>query len=633
MDEVSKDGRCGSASLAGSIDFRQLTDLATDPVVVHDGDRVVYANKAAADLVGAPDVAALLGASILDFVAPEHRQSVIERARQLTQRGGAMQEERIFVRLDGSRVAVETTGVALAEGRTLVVIRDVSRQVAAEQARREAELQLRTFIEGSADAIGIARDGRYVFVNEALASLFGYEGPEALIGEPVARVVAPAERERVATFMRQRTEGERAPTLYRTYGLRRDGTEFQLEVRATTHRQEGTTHAMAILRDITEERTTEARLREREKLEAVGRLAGGIAHDFNNILSGILGHAELSLLEVDRGSTLHDNQERIREAALRARALVQQILAFGQRDHANQRVVDVPTVVREALGLMRAGIPSTVTFEIRIDPDAGATLADPTQLHQIVLNLCANARDAVGPYGRIGVEVDAVTNGSTAPAGATPAGWVRLRVRDDGAGMDEETRARLFEPYMTTKGRSGGHGLGLAVVHGIVAAAGGVVRVDSAPDRGATFDVFLPRREAPIPAPAPPPKETAGRGERILLVEDEPLVRNTHRRVLESLGYSVELAENGEAALERFRQTPDAWDLILTDQSMPKLSGEDLARAVRELRPTVPVLLCTGYSDRLDEEARRALGVRAILQKPIGRDAMAEAIRAALEGA
>jgi two-component system, cell cycle sensor histidine kinase and response regulator CckA len=390
--------------------------------------------------------------------------------------------------------------------------------------------------------------------------------------------------------------------------------------------------------DVTDRRRAEEersalqeRLRQAEKLEAVGRLAGGVAHDFNNILSGILGYAELTSLELEPGSELHEHQQRIREAALRARDLVRQILAFSRRDRSSRRAVDVPALVHEALGLMRTGIPSSATLEVRIDPDAGATLADPTQLHQIVLNLCSNARDAIGTYGKIEVAVAPIDlDGQVAGLPAGP--YVRIRVRDDGMGMDEATKGRLFEPFMTTKGPFGGHGLGLAVVHGIVTGAGGAIQVESAQGRGSTFDVFLPRHDfvdAPRPEPEPPAR-LAGRGERILLAEDEPMVRSAHKRLLESLGYVVEVAADGEEALGRFRANPQAYDLILTDQTMPRLSGLDLARAALAVRADVRVILCTGYSVVVDELEARRLGCLAMLAKPIDREALAEAVQKAL---
>jgi PAS domain S-box-containing protein len=389
--------------------------------------------------------------------------------------------------------------------------------------------------------------------------------------------------------------------------------------------------------DVTERRAAreerallQERLRHAQRLEAVGRLAGGVAHDFNNILSAILGFAELGLEETTPGTTLHEGQERIKEAALRARDLVRQILTFGQRDRPEQQPVDLAEVVSQALALVRAGIPSSVALEVHIDPAAGVVLADRTQLHQVVLNLCANARDAVGARGRVEVVVEAVESPDALPE--LPDGrCARLRVRDDGEGMDEATRARLFEPYMTTKGRSGGHGLGLAVVHGIVSAAGGAIQVQSAAGQGSTFDVYLPRLPD-VAAPAAPPRPLLPRGaERILLVDDEPLVRTAHRRLLQSLGYTVTEAVDGEDALGHLRAAPEAFELVLTDQTMPRLDGVGLAQAIRAELPGTRVILCTGYSEGFDEAGARALGVQAMIGKPVERSALAQVVRRVLD--
>jgi signal transduction histidine kinase/CheY-like chemotaxis protein len=371
------------------------------------------------------------------------------------------------------------------------------------------------------------------------------------------------------------------------------------------------------------------RLLEAEKLEAVGRLAGGVAHDFNNILAAVLGFAEASLGEVPPDSAVHEAQEHIREAALRARDLVKQILTVGRRDRPEPRAVDVASVVTEAASLARAGIPSTVELRVAVDPAAGVVLADPTQLHQIVLNLVSNARDAVGARGRIEVSL-APVDVADGPPGILPGRWVRLRVQDDGVGMEEADRARIFEPYHTTKGRSGGHGLGLAVVHGIVSAARGVILVESSPGRGSTFDVWLPRGEGPAPAPAARPARHAGRGERILVVDDDPLVRAVHGRLLKALGYEVVEAPDGVAALELLRADARGFDLVLTDETMPRLSGADLARAILAERPEARIVLCSGYADALDEAQARMIGLKGLLAKPVERDALAEAVRAAL---
>ena len=778
------------------IDFRELAELAGDPIVVQDGERIAWANAAAAALVGAADPREVIGRSVLEFVPPELQPRVLETMAAVMATGApAPPTEQPLLRLDGSKVEVEILGSRLGPGRILLVIRDISRRRVAEEAQHVAEVRLRAFFELSTEAMGLAGGGRYLLVNSAFARLFQC-APEEIHGMPLLDLFAPAERPRILEFARQRATGETVPDSYFSRGLRRDGSEFEAELRVFGIRDGGNLLTAAVVRDVTGQRRAERRLaeserryrelfdlvpvslfeidateiratldqlasagvrdlrayveahpelvaermrtfrvkavnaaalalvgartleellanreriyppesharyrdmalllaegranvhvegwigtvtgerrwietaatlvpgheatwdrlilasidvterrraeeeraglqerlRQSEKLEAVGRLAGGVAHDFNNILSGILGYAELSTLELAPGTDLHEHQLRIREAALRARDLVRQILTFSRRDRSSRRAVDVPSQVREALGLMRTGIPATATLDVRLDPASGATLVDPTQLHQIVLNLCANARDAIGTYGRIEVSADPVVlDGSV--GGLPPGRYVRLRVRDDGVGIDDTTRARLFEPFMTTKGPFGGHGLGLAVVHGIVGGVGGAIVVESAPGRGATFDVYLPRVELEAPVDRPAPPRAAGRGERILVVDDEAMVRNTQKRILEGLGYAVELAIDGQEALERYRAAPHAFALVLTDQTMPRLSGIDLARAILELRPEARVILCTGYSDKVDDDLARKLGLRALLAKPFDRESLSAEVQRAL---
>ena len=377
-----------------------------------------------------------------------------------------------------------------------------------------------------------------------------------------------------------------------------------------------------------EKAALEHQRRHGEKLEAIGRLAGGVAHDFNNLLAAILGHAEVSLEQAPVGSSLHESLVGVREASLRARDLVRQILTFGRKDQPNRRPYDLSSVVTDALGLARAAIPTTVAFDVSVAPGVGTILADRTQVHQIVLNLCANAHDAVGASGRVTVTLERLSPEEGSPLVAVRA-QARLRVQDDGVGMDEATRARIFEPYMTTKGHLGGHGLGLAVVHGIVAGVGGAIVVESEPRQGARFDVYFPLVATEPVRPMRPVVVTGGT-ERVLLVEDDALVRTALRRLLQSLGYRVTLACDGVEALTLLRAEPSAFDLVLSDQTMPNLSGLELAREVLAEQPAARILLCTGFSDSLDESSVLAAGVKGLIAKPVEKATLAAALRQAL---
>jgi len=654
--------------------WRTFFEATRDAIGVSAGGVHLEVNAAYARLFGFERPEELVGRPILELIAPAERARIAEHVRRRST-GDPPPEVYLAraLRRDGGEFLMEVRVSMVPEGgveQTVVMVRDVTAErehearLAASEARYrelfdqvpvgvwEEDLSGARRILDGLRAAGVtdlaahlrdhpevaaacAREVRILDVNATTLSMLGARDRADLLGN-LHCVFLPESMEGFGLGLLQLDAGRRETSMEGWNGTL-DGRRIWVAVRsvlATGHHDDWS-RVLVTTVDVTERRQAQEeksllqeRLRHAEKLEAVGRLAGGVAHDFNNILSGVLGFAEVSLLETAPGSELHENQLHIREAALRARDLVRQILTFGQRDRPEQRPVDVAAVVGEALALVRATIPAGVVVEARLDPAAGAALADPTQLHQIVLNLCSNARDAVGERGRIEVAVEPVT--LAAPQQDLGAGpWVRLRVRDDGVGMDAATRAHLFEPYMTTKGRTGGHGLGLAVVHGIVAGCGGTVRVESAPGLGSIFDVWLPRlAEAARRVPAAGPA-AQGSG-HILLVDDEPMVRGAHRRVLRSLGYEVTEASDGVEALERYRAAPHAYDLVLTDQTMPRLSGAGLARSLLAEHPGARVILCTGFSDLVDEAGARALGLRALLPKPIGRADLAAALRRAL---
>jgi len=360
-------------------------------------------------------------------------------------------------------------------------------------------------------------------------------------------------------------------------------------------------------------------LRQSQKMEAVGTLAGGIAHDFNNLLLAILGYNDLVLDGLPEDTELRRDALEVRRAAERARQLVGRILTFGRRAESEPRPVDLVPLVREALDLLRAGLPSTIAIEAELPDRPVVTRADPSGVHQVVMNVGTNAGQAMPDGGVLHVMVRAEEQ----------AGWAHLRIRDTGCGLDRETAQRIFEPYFTTKESGRGSGLGLAVVHGIVSGLGGAVEVESRPGEGATFDVRLPLCAEPAWTEA-----TAGgvapRGrERVLFVDDEPAIRRWGERALAALGYEAESCGDGDEALERIEA--ERFDAVVTDQTMPRRTGLDLARALWERRPGIPVVLLTGLLDPGTAEGARAVGVSQILAKPLTRDDLARALRAALD--
>jgi signal transduction histidine kinase/CheY-like chemotaxis protein len=365
----------------------------------------------------------------------------------------------------------------------------------------------------------------------------------------------------------------------------------------------------------------EARLRRAQRLEAVGTLAGGIAHNFNNILGAILGYSEMALGRIAKGSRAWRHVAEVREAGLRAKAVVDQMLTFSRRADRVRRSVPMRDVVDEAIRLLRASLPATITFRLKAETDGGAVRGDPTQLQQVVLNLCTNAAHAMDGRGTIDVELATVEFAHHQPLshGTLAAGrYVQLTVADNGHGMDPATLERIFEPFFTTKPVGVGTGLGLATVHGIVADHGGALDVHSRPGAGSRFEVYL----AAIAGDVPETEEIAveapsGHGETILLVEDDKPLMLLCEEMVAALGYEPVGFDRGAQALAAVRADPDRFDLVLTDEIMPEMTGTDLAMAVHRLRPQLPIVLVTGHGGPLADERLRAAGICDVLRKPL----------------
>ncbi len=376
----------------------------------------------------------------------------------------------------------------------------------------------------------------------------------------------------------------------------------------------------------------ERQLRQAQKLEAIGTLAGGIAHDFNNTLALILGHSEMAQASLPKGHAAQRNLEHIVQASNRAANLVSQILTFSRQVEIARRALRLEPVLKEAMALIRASLPTTIRMEMRVADGCGAVSADPTQVHQVIINLCTNAFHAMPDGGSLLVSLDPVeVEQETLVGGGTllPGKYVRLTVRDTGHGMDAETVQRVFDPFFTTKQHAGGTGLGLSTVHGIVTATGGGINVTSAPGKGAVFDVYFPRAEAEADGVAAIGGVQGG-DERIMVVDDDPAITSMMAQMLGGLGYDVTTFGGSEEALDAFEADPEAFDLVLTDQIMPEMTGIELAQEALAIRPDIPVILMTGFSAGVTREQARSMGIADLMGKPAGVQKLSASVRAAL---
>ena len=390
-----------------------------------------------------------------------------------------------------------------------------------------------------------------------------------------------------------------------------------------------------------EERTkalaqSERQLQQVMKLQAIGTLAGGIAHDFNNILFPIVGYTELTMDDIPEDSQARQNLEEILKATNRAKELVQQILTFSRQGGQERKPLQVQFLIKEALKLLRATIPSTIEIECNVSEECGHIMGDPTQIHQVVMNLCTNAYHAMQETGgTLEVtlkEIDISYEQSMERVGMKVGRHLELTVKDAGHGMGAEVLERIFEPYFTTKELGKGTGLGLSVIHGIIKNHGGDISVSSQLGKGTTFTVYLPVVDDIDVAIESVEAAAATQGnEHILLIDDEEQIIDIEQQILERLGYKVTAKTDSQEALEEFAAQPEKFDLVITDMTMPKMTGDQLARKLMDIKPDISVILCTGFNETITEQKALAMGIDKFVMKPIVKDELAKTIRNVLD--
>lgn len=400
-------------------------------------------------------------------------------------------------------------------------------------------------------------------------------------------------------------------------------------------------YLLGISEDITKIRQAEeersklnAQLLQAQKLESLGNLAGGIAHDFNNILTSIIGFTEIALYDVEKGSKVEESLQEVYKAGKRAKDLVKQILTFARRSDEELKPVKVKPIVKEVLGFLRSSIPTTIEIKQNIKSES-SIMGNPTQLQQVLINLCTNAAKAMEEKGgTLEVELEDVRFDTydAVPVQEMKRGeYIRLSVSDTGTGISPEAIGSLFEPYYTTKALGEGTGLGLALVHGIVESYGGKVEVKSELGKGSVFSVYAPVTKKCETYRSLKTEVLPTGSERILFVDDEAILTKLGKEMLQSLGYTVTIRTSSFEALEMFKQRPDDFDLVITDMTMPNMTGDDLAIELMRIRPDIPVMLCTGYNNKISDERAAEIGIKAFAYKPISRADLAKTVRKLLD--
>jgi PAS domain S-box-containing protein len=498
-----------------------------------------------------------------------------------------------------------------------------------------SEEKYRLLVDNANDAILIIQDKKVKFFNPAALKLTGYSADE-FMGMPFTRFVHSKDLDAVAERYERRLKGEEVLSTYNCRFIKKQNALVWVQISAVKTIWEGKAATLTFCRDITQIRAVESRLQHAERMESIGTLAGGIAHDFNNILSAIFGYTELSLGDVEKGTRLESNLHEIYNAGKRARDLVKQILAFARQSDEERKPIRVDIIAKDVLKLIRSTIPATI--EVKDDMrNNSVIIGNPSQIHQVFMNLCTNAAQAMEDAGgTLEVELmDIVLHDPVPPplSDLKSGNYLKITVSDNGPGIAPDIINSIFEPYFTTKGVGEGTGMGLALTHGIVESYEGKITVDSELGKGAVFSIYLPISASHEGRETYEDEKLPHGVENILFVDDELPIANIGCLILKQLGYNVTKRTSSVEALALFRSKPDKFDAVITDMTMPNLTGDKMAVELMRIRSDIPVILCTGYSKKISDESVSKIGIKAFIYKPVVKADLAKTVRKVLDEA
>ncbi len=617
-------------------EYKLFFDLVPDMVCIASTEGYFKKlNRAWLSVLGY-SIEELLAAPFLDLVHPDDKQDTVAEVKKQISGGRTIHFVNRYRHKDGSYRWFEWHATpVVGEGLLFAVARDVTERKRAEQNYQNL---FREMLDGFAlheivyNEMGAPINYRFLAVNPAFERLTGLKASD-IVGRTVQEVLPGIEDHWIESYGRVVITGE--PAFFESSS---DNLKKYFEVRAY---RPAPNQFACIFADISERKkadkerkTLQAQLQQAQKMEAIGNLAGGIAHDFNNILGAILGYAEMAQEDNLSGQVNSRDLDQIIKAGNRAKDLVKQILAFSRQAVAQKIQLRPAAIVRESIMLLRSSIPKTIDIREDIDTQTDLILADPTQVHQIIMNVCTNAYHAMEESGgtlsislknRVFYEKDLVN-----VPHVKPGKFVQLVIRDSGLGIPPENQERIFDPYFTTKGNGKGTGMGLAIVHGIVKSYGGFITCRSELGIGTVFEINQP---AFLGKNLPEPEKNNAipiGAEHILFIDDEEILAEMGKTMLERLGYTVTVRTNSLAALTTFKNQPDAFDLVITDQTMPGITGFDLARRMLQIRPNLPIILCTGFSSLISEEKAKSVGIREFALKPLSLKDISVMIRAVL---